>query len=408
MLSWILQPKTFAEMKISRSTLAYPPGRPEASLKTIAITCSTGAVSILNNPWFGLSIDVSLHSAAGSNICILCVLSRGGELCSFWLPCEDEDERRRRQQELAGDEELSSLPGVVTTNHQDRGNKFLWEECRPCFISFYQFSLASASLDPKLREKTLPWWKFGWGINLSGTCSATCCTASLDFPRPSDVFGASEFEWLAGSCLIDLQLFLFMSQSRLSRVSKYSKLTNIECARKWTCIFHIQVSKFFGNNRMLGETTWVTSQDQILEELTFFGPWKHNSFCMSGRNNTRYRRDILPKHKSLNALLKPFVPWTDLTSWANAEKKGPEGLDVREEESVKSVEIPLSIFLVSRFSCGALTPWNLTPGFAAEEDRRLPGTSALLQWCYVRCWYKDLVHQPMVQLDRQDDRSQRI
>ena len=117
-------------MKISRSTLAYPPGRPEASLKTIAITCSTGAVSILNNPWFGLSIDVSLHSAAGSNICIFCVLSRGGELCSFSLPCEDEDERRRRQQELAGDEELSSLPGVVTTNHQDRGNKFLWEECQ--------------------------------------------------------------------------------------------------------------------------------------------------------------------------------------------------------------------------------------------------------------------------------------
>ena len=76
-------------------------------------------------PWFGLSIDVSLLSAAGSNICIFCVLSRGGELCSFWLSCEDEDERRRRQQELAGDEELSSLPGVVTTNHQDRGNKFL-------------------------------------------------------------------------------------------------------------------------------------------------------------------------------------------------------------------------------------------------------------------------------------------
>lgn len=153
------------------------------------------------------------------------------------------------------------------------------------------------------------------------------------------MFGASEFEWLAGSCLIDLQLFLFMSQSRLSRVSKYSKLTNIECARKWTCIFHIQVSKFFGTTGCL-EKQLESPQKNILEELTFFGPWKHNSFCMSGRNNTRYRRDILPKHKSMRALLKPFVPWTDLTSWANAEKKGPEELDVREEESLRVLRFP--------------------------------------------------------------------
>ena len=155
--------------------------------KTIAITCSTGAVSILNNLWFGLSIDVSLHSPPGSNICILCVLSRGGELCSFWLSsCEDEDERRRRQQELAGDEELSSLPGAN-----------FCDNVRPPFISFHRFSLVSASHDlnsfVKLRDTDFGLMKVWRGINLLGTCSATCCTASLDFPRPSDVFGASEF-----------------------------------------------------------------------------------------------------------------------------------------------------------------------------------------------------------------------
>lgn len=237
--------------------------------KTIAITCSTGAVSILNNPWFGLSIDVSLHSAAGSNICILCVLSRGGELCSFWLPCEDEDERRRRQQELAGDEELSSLPGVVTSNHQDRGNKFLWEECQTMFHQFLSVLIGFGIAWPEIAWKDFALMKVWMGNkpirNLLGNLLHSFAWLPPSFWRVWRFWVSMFAEWLAGSCLIDLQLFLFMSQSRLSRVSvsKYSNLTNIECARKWTCIFHIQVSKFFGNNRMLGETTWVTSKEHF-------------------------------------------------------------------------------------------------------------------------------------------------
>ena len=102
-------------------------------------------------------------------------------------------------------------------------------------------------------------------------------------------------------------------------------------------VFFIFKFQSFSETTGCLEKQLESPQKTILEELTFFGPWKHNSFCMSGRNNTRYRRDILPKHKSLKALLKPFVPWTDLTSWANAEKKGPEGLDVREEESIRAL-----------------------------------------------------------------------
>ena len=249
---------------------------------------------------------------------------------------------------------------------------------------FYQFSLASASLDPKLREKTLPWWKFGWGINLSGTCSATCCTASLDFPRPSDVFGASEFEWLAGSCLIDLPLFLCVSQSRLSRVSKYSKLTNIECARKWTCTFHIQVSKFFGHNRMFGETTWVTSKDHF-GRADFLRPLEAQFILHVRQNNTRYRRDILPKHKSLNALLKPFVPWTDLTSLANAEKKGPEELDVlvREEESLRALRFLWVFFGFQIFvRCLDTLNWNHGTWLQVLQRRRTDDCLAPQLCCY--------------------------